>query len=148
LETTGLTASLIPDQIHVSPALFRLLHKSMDTNSSYYTTDAMAAAGAPAGNYTLGTVQVEVGSDQIVRQPGKSNFAGSALKPIDGVFRAAEMLGVPWQQVWKRFSEIPASLMELPQEECKIGHPAHFCLLSTDGKNNLHELKMVQSYTC
>jgi N-acetylglucosamine-6-phosphate deacetylase len=107
-ETPELLVSLIPDGIHVAPPLFRLAHRVLDEQSIYYTTDAMSAAGAPPGRYPLGRLELEVGADQIVRQPGKSNFAGSAVKPIDGVFRAAEMLGQSWRDVWKRFSERPA----------------------------------------
>src|SRR6266496_5041628 len=92
LDTSGLTVSLIPDQVHVSPPLFRLVHRALSTEAIYYTTDAMAAAGALPGRYTIGALEVEVGADQIVRQPGKTNYAGSALRPIDGVFRAARML--------------------------------------------------------
>jgi N-acetylglucosamine-6-phosphate deacetylase len=111
LETPGLTVSLIPDGHHVSPALFRLLHRTLDPASILYTTDAMAAAGAKPGRYTLGGLTVEVGDDQIVRQPGRPNFAGSALRPIEGVFRAARMLNCPWQEAWRRFAEVPAAFM-------------------------------------
>ena len=55
--------------------------------------------------------RAEVGPDQVVRQPGKQLFAGSALRPIDGVFRAAEMLQCAWQEVWPRFSTAPARLL-------------------------------------
>src|SRR5256885_3561154 len=33
--------------IHVSPALFRLIHRVVPADSIYYTTDAMSAGGAP-----------------------------------------------------------------------------------------------------
>ena len=72
LDTPGLTVSVIPDRIHVSPELFRLIHRARQSNGIYYTTDAMSAAGAPPGCYTLGALEVEVGADQIVRQPGKT----------------------------------------------------------------------------
>lgn len=142
LETPGLTVSLIPDQIHVSPALFRLLHRMLPAGSIYYTTDAMAAAGAPPGRYRLGALAVEVGADQIVRQPGKTNFAGSALRPSDGIFRAAQMLNCSWQEVWRHASEIPARLMGLTGE-LKVGQRANFCRLTFDGQKRLSELKVV-----
>jgi N-acetylglucosamine-6-phosphate deacetylase len=122
-ETRGLTVSFIPDGIHVSPAPFRLLH-SMLSDPIYYTTDAMAAAGAKPGRYTIGGIQVEVGADQIVRQPGKTNFAGSALTPVQGVFRAAEMLKVPWQECWRRFSDAPSRFIGF-ENELRIG--ARYC---------------------
>lgn len=135
-ETPGLTVGVIPDGIHVSPGPFRLFHKTLD--SIYYTTDAMSAAGAPPGRYQIGKIEVEVGADQIVREPGKTNFAGSALKPIDGIFRAANMLDRPWQEVWPRFSEIPATMMGL-SNKLDVGESATFCLLRFEG-DRLEEL--------
>lgn len=135
-ETPGLLVSLIPDGIHVSPPLFRLAHRALAEHSIYYTTDAMSAAGAPPGRYQLGHLELEVGADQIVRQPGKSNFAGSALKPIDGVFRAAEMLGQDWTDVWQRFSTRPAEWMGFPCELVR-GAEANFCVLQFSESSQL-----------
>jgi N-acetylglucosamine-6-phosphate deacetylase len=142
LETPGLQASLIPDTIHVSPALFRLFHRHLNPAAIYYTTDAMAAAGAPPGRYRLGRLQLDVGEDQVVRLPGSPNFAGSALRPIDGIFRAAGMLGCSWREVWDRFSVGPASLMALPGG-LKPGAPADFCVLELSPKETLVRLTVV-----
>ncbi len=138
-ETPGLTVSLIPDKIHVSPALFRLVHRVLPKGNIFYTTDAMSAAGAPPGKYKLANLELEVGSDQIVRQPGQTNFAGSALRPIDGIFRAAEMLNCSWREVWARFSEVPARVMNL---KCglEVGAPANFCSLKLTDANRLEQL--------
>jgi N-acetylglucosamine-6-phosphate deacetylase len=125
-ETSGLTVSFIPDGHHVSPAPFRLLHKVL-TGSIYYTTDAMPAAGAGPGRYRLGNLDLEVGADQVVRQPGKTNFAGSALTPIEGVFRAAKMLNCPWRECWKRFSEAPAKFIGV-KNELSVGAKS-FCVI-------------------
>ncbi|MHB8519832.1 MAG: N-acetylglucosamine-6-phosphate deacetylase [Limisphaerales bacterium] len=141
LETEGLMVSLIPDQIHVSPSLFRLVHWVLGPNSIYYTSDAMAAAGAPPGQYRLGKQQLEVGADQIVRQPGKTNFAGSALRPIEGVVRAADMLKSSWQEVWPRFSLFPAQFMGL-QNALEPGGDASFCLVKMAGENHLADLQV------
>jgi len=67
-------------------------------------------------------------------------FAGSALRPVEGVFRAAEMLGCPWQEAWLRFSEAPARLLGLPSG-LAVGEPADFCLVKVDGKR-LKELRV------
>jgi N-acetylglucosamine-6-phosphate deacetylase len=140
-DTRGLTVSLIPDHIHVSPPLFRLVHKAIAPDFIYYTSDAMSAAGAPPGRYRLASLQLEVGEDKIVRYPGKPNFAGSALRPIDGVFLAANMLGCSWREVWSRFSETPARLMHLPVG-LKRGDAADFCLLQVDEPNRLRSLEV------
>lgn len=131
LDQRTLTVGIIPDRIHVSPEPFRLFYRTLGREHIYYTTDAMAAAGAPPGRYRIGAVEVEVGADQVVRMPGQANFAGSALRPVEGVRRTAEMLGVPWQEVWPCFSTIPAAMMGL-DGAMETGKPANFCLVETD----------------
>jgi N-acetylglucosamine-6-phosphate deacetylase len=140
-ESQGLQVTLIPDRIHVSPSLFRLAHRELGARRIFYTTDAMSAAGMPPGRYPLGKLQLEVGADQVVRQPGKPLFAGSALRPVDGVFRAAQMLGCSWREVWKRFSEAPARFMGL-NNELAVGQRADFCVLKVNGENQLMELRV------
>jgi N-acetylglucosamine-6-phosphate deacetylase len=142
VETPGLMTSLIPDQIHVSPALFRTIHRLIRSESIYYTTDAMAAAGASPGRYTIGHLNVEVGPDQIVRHPGQTNFAGSALRPIDGVFRAARMLKRPWQEVWNHASVFPARFMGFAEDNLEVGQPASFCALETGEENRVTKLQV------
>jgi len=141
LEMRGLQVSLIPDTRHVSPPLFRLFHRLLPLDAILYTTDAMAAAGAPPGCYTLGRTTLQVGPDQVVRQPGKTNFAGSALRPIEGVFRAAEMSGLPWQVVWRRFSLAPAEWLGLPLT-LGLGQRADFCLLKVSPDERLSQLRV------
>ncbi len=113
-ETSELMVSLIPDRVHVSPALFRIAHRLLDPASVVYVSDAMAAGGAPPGRYRLGHLDLEVGEERVVRQPGSAYLAGSALRPVDGVAFAAQMLGRPWQESWQRYSDGPAAFMGLP----------------------------------
>jgi N-acetylglucosamine-6-phosphate deacetylase len=120
---------------------FRLSHRVLPLENIYYTTDAMAAAGAAPGRYRIWKYEVEVGADQVVRQPGADRLAGSALRPIDGVFRAAEMLRCDWQAAWPRSSQIPAKLMGL-QFDLAPGQPANFCLLKVARGNQLSELRV------
>src|SRR5437879_4699390 len=140
-ETPGLMVSLIPDRIHVSPPLFRLAHSLLGPQSVYYTSDAMSAAGAPPGSYRLGHLKLEVGADQVVRQPGQALFAGSALRPVEGVFRATEMLGCSWQEAWLRFSEAPARLLGLAQG-LAVGKPSEFCVVTMEAGNRLKALRV------
>ena len=114
LDTPDLMYSLIPDRWHVSPSLFRILHRVIGQNSLYYTTDAMAAAGSVPGKYSLGHLEMEVGPEEIVRLPGTPNLAGSALTPINAIRHAADMLRCDWQDIWKHYSTIPAQFAKLP----------------------------------
>ena len=115
LDEPGLRVSLIPDRIHVSPMLFRLFHRALDRSRICYTTDAISAGGAGPGVFPLAGMKVEVGADGIVRQPGKANYAGSSLAPLEGVRRAAEMLRRPPQGVWDFFSTQPAKFVGCPR---------------------------------
>ncbi len=140
LAESRLTFSLIPDGLHVSPALFRLLHSLRPAPTVYYTTDAMSAAGMPPGRYRLGTHEVEVGADRIVRHPGRSNFAGSALTPLEGVWKASSLLGCGWREPWARFSDVPARFLGLGAAGApgwQPGSGADFCLLHFGGENAL-----------
>jgi N-acetylglucosamine-6-phosphate deacetylase len=141
LDTSGLTVSLISDGVHVSPPLFRLIHRVLEPDRVFLVSDAMAAAGAPPGRYTLGACGLEVGADGIVRRPGQTHFAGSALRPIDGVVRAARMLGRPWQEVWDGFSVRPARWMGWPAG-LEAGAPADCCLLEASPPGGLPELSV------
>ncbi len=130
-----------PCLLTLSPERPGAINRVLSPDSIYYTTDAMSAAGAPPGRYKLGKMDLEVGPDQIVRQPGKPLFAGSALRPIEGVFRAAQMLGCSWQEAWLRFSEAPARLMGL-RHELAVGQPADFCVLRVAERNQLLDLEV------
>lgn len=58
------------------------------------TTDSMAGAGAPPGRYTLGDLDVEVGSDQSARLASTGRLAGSTLtmdRAITNVIRFARI---------------------------------------------------------
>jgi N-acetylglucosamine-6-phosphate deacetylase len=139
-ETSGFKVSLIPDTIHVSPALFRLIHKTIGSENIFYVTDAMSAAGAGPGKYKLGRLELEVGIDQIVRLPGSPNFAGSALEPIDAILRSAEMLDCSWRETWRNYSEIPAAFMGL-DHDLRPNSPADFCLIEFAEPNQIITLK-------
>ncbi len=139
LDEPGLRASIIPDRIHVSPMLFRLFHRVLDPARICYTTDAISAGGAGPGTYPLAGMKVEVGADGIVRQPGKTNYAGSSLAPLEGVRRAAEMLRRKPEAVWDFFSTQPVKFIGLPPA-LVAGAPADFCLMSEKGKNTRVEI--------
>jgi N-acetylglucosamine-6-phosphate deacetylase len=80
-----LTAFFIPDGIHLPPAVLKNFFRAKPPGKALFTTDCMAAAGAPSGIYTIAHHELEVGEDRVVRMPGSSQFAGSALEPDRGV---------------------------------------------------------------
>ena len=135
LAQSGLFASLIPDGLHLPPHAFKVfaqLLNQTDPSRLLLTTDAMAGAGAdPAGHYTLGEVEVELGADGSARLPGSGRLAGSTLTPFRGVFLAEQMGGLYLEDAWTAFSTRPASLLKI-DHGLKVGNSADFCLLSPE----------------
>jgi N-acetylglucosamine-6-phosphate deacetylase len=103
-----LIACFIPDGVHLPPFVLRNLFRAKPAGKVVLTTDAMAAAGAAPGRHTLGALEMEVGADRIVRMPGATNFAGSALTLDDGVANAAAWLGVSLDRAKEFASTAPA----------------------------------------
>lgn len=81
LSKDELTAFFIPDGIHIPPEVLRNFYRVKPAGTALFTTDCMAAAGAPTGTYTIGALSVEVGESRVVRAAGTTHFAGSALEP-------------------------------------------------------------------
>ncbi len=102
-----LIACLIPDGVHLPPFALRNLFRAKLPGRAIFTTDAMAAAGAPEGRYTIGAIEVE-SRDGIVRKPGQLNFAGSSLTPDRGVANVAAWLGLSLADARALFSTTAA----------------------------------------
>ena len=69
----------IADGIHIPFYALKNYLGHVGFEKSIIVSDAMAGAGAVPGKYRLNNLQLEVGADRIVREPGKTNFAGSAI---------------------------------------------------------------------
>lgn len=94
LARDDLVACLIPDGVHLPGFVLKNFFRAKPAGKVLFTTDAMAGAGAGAGRYRVGRLDIDVGSDGIARQPGGGGFAGSTLTPDEGVRRCAEYLGI------------------------------------------------------
>ena len=111
LSEDRLAASIIPDGVHLPPEIVRLYHRVKGAARTVLVTDAMSAAGAPAGRYTIGDLVIEVGKDRVVRQPGSPNLAGSALTMSEAVAKYVEMTGVSLAESWEAASARPWALL-------------------------------------
>ncbi len=112
-----LTAFFIPDGIHVPPGVLKNFFRAKPPGKALFTTDCMAAAGAPNGRYRLAHHELEVGDDRVVRMPGSPQFAGSALTPDEGVANIERWLGLSKEQARALFSTTVAEAfgIELPK---------------------------------
>ncbi len=104
-----LTACFIPDGHHLPPQVLRNFYRAKPAHKVMLTSDAMAAAGAGPGRYTIGQIETEVGKDGIVRLPHSGHFAGSSLTLDQGVENAARWLGLAPEHAWALASTTPAA---------------------------------------
>ncbi len=107
LSRDELIACLIPDGIHLPPFVLRNFYRAKPRGRVLFTTDCMAAAGAPPGRYTINQHTVEVGADGVVRDPSSGLFAGSSLSPDDGVRRIAGYLRLSEPEAVRLWSDTP-----------------------------------------
>lgn len=88
-----LYACFIADGIHIPPSVLRNLVRAKPRDKVIITTDCMAAAGAGQGRFQIGRLEVDVGADGVVREPGKPNFAGSSLSMDQAAINLGRFLG-------------------------------------------------------
>jgi N-acetylglucosamine-6-phosphate deacetylase len=99
--------SFISDGLHIPPFALKNYLTVTGFTKVIITTDAMAAASAKPGVYTLGSVKLEVGSDKIVREPGKNNFAGSSITMRESSRLLQDILNISSEQIKQLMSTNP-----------------------------------------
>ena len=76
LSDDSVTADLIADGIHVSPAVVKLFLQAKGVERAVLITDAISATGMPEGLYQLGPIQVDVKDGKAT---SNGSLAGSVL---------------------------------------------------------------------
>ena len=87
MDDPRVTVELITDGVHLHPALYRDVSRSVGPDRVALVTDAMAAAGMADGSYLLGSLTVQV-TEGVARVAGTETIAGSTAT-MDHVFRYA-----------------------------------------------------------
>lgn len=95
-----LYAAFIPDGIHIPGSVLRNFVRAKPRDKVIFTTDCMSAAGAGPGRFRIGRLDVDVGADGVVREPGKPNFAGSSLTMDRGIENICKFVG--WSEAEAR----------------------------------------------
>lgn len=108
-----LTLCFIADGIHIPFYALKNYLKIAGTENCIITTDAMAAAGAKPGIYSISNIKLEVGTDRIVREPGKSNFAGSAIDMKSSASNLSTIIGLSKEEVYQLTYANPASKFKI-----------------------------------
>jgi N-acetylglucosamine-6-phosphate deacetylase len=110
----GAAFELINDGVHVHDALTRLVARNAP-DRAVLITDAISAAGAGDGRYTLGDRQVVV-QDGAARLSGADRLAGSTLTMDQAVRRFVLEVGMPVEAAAQAASATPARLLGLAGE--------------------------------
>ncbi len=124
LSMPDLLVSLIPDGLHVPPMALGNVARLLGPGRIVMITDAASPAGAPAGTYRMGHLELAVGPDRIVRFPGGENYAGSALTPLEGFYNAVRFGGLSADAAWYAWTRLRNTLfpgLKAPQLALPFG---------------------------
>jgi len=129
-----LTVELILDGHHVPFNTAKDIYAAVG-NRLIFVTDAMAAAGASDGNYTIGTLPVIV-KDSVARLESNGSLAGSTLT-MDSVFlNAIDKLGLSITEAVAATSTRVAKRIGLTDRgEIAVGYKADLLSYNTDVKS-------------
>jgi N-acetylglucosamine-6-phosphate deacetylase len=122
---------IIPDGVHVHPALVKLAWQTAGQRLNL-VTDAMAALGMPSGTYTLGDFRVTV--DEVACRLPDGRRAGSILSMDTAVRQLILTTGCTLVQALDTVTTIPARLLGVEQYKGRIapGCDADLTLLTPD----------------
>lgn len=132
LDSENVTAELICDGIHISPATLRITFKALGEDRTVVISDAMMAAGLDEGEYTLGGQRV-IKTDAARLVDG--TLAGSATNLFEE-FRNLLSFGIPVKHAIKSVTINPARAIGVDKTTGSIeaGKNADLLVLSKDFK--------------
>ncbi len=115
LENPDVTFQIIPDGIHVHPAVVRMLLRLVGIERVVVITDAMVATGLGDGEYALGDVAVTVHNGQ-ARTPS-GGLAGSTLTISQALRNMMRFCDLTLEEAIPMLTRVPArSLGMYPQK--------------------------------
>ena len=117
LEDSRVTVELITDGVHVDPAIYRHVTRSVGPDRVSLITDAMAATGMADGVYHLGPITVDVVAG-VARVAGTDTIAGSTATMDRQLRFAVDHSGLPRDEALmvavRQASINPARALGLP----------------------------------
>jgi N-acetylglucosamine-6-phosphate deacetylase len=102
-------ASVIVDGHHLPPSTLKSIVRAKGKRRTILVTDAVAAAAAPPGRYTVGDVVCESDRHGRVSTPGTPYLAGSSLTLDRAIANTVKFTGLSIHDVVPMASTIPAA---------------------------------------
>lgn len=133
LSDPRITAGLIPDGIHVHPAMVALVWQLLGPSRINLVTDAMAAMGMPPGDYLLGDYNVSV--DETSARLADGTLAGCVMA-LDDILRTFRTFtGASLADAVATVTSTPARLLRLDGQLGRLepGMAADFVLMTPAG---------------
>ena len=133
LSNDGMTADIIADGIHVSPAVVQLFLRAKGVERAVLITDAISATGMPDGQYQLGPIQVQVKDGKCTS--GES-LAGSVLTMDRAVRNVTQFAKWSLKDAVRAASLNPARAVGVDGQHGVLasGAEANFVVLSPAGE--------------
>lgn len=126
---------VIPDGLHVAPAVVKLLHKVAGRHRLIGTTDGASAAGcSPGSSFESFSGQAVVGADCGVRRTADHVLVGSAALMNDAFQRLQSLAHIPFEDALLMCTENPARSINRFDQVGSIdkGKRADFAVLRGD----------------
>lgn len=127
-----ITAEVIADNIHIHPAVVKLLVRVKGVERTVLITDAICAAGMPDGNYDLGGQKVFV--KEGIARIATGSLAGSTLTMDKAVRNAIVAAGLSLVETLQMASYNPAQVIGIEKEKgsLEVGKDADILLLDDE----------------
>jgi N-acetylglucosamine-6-phosphate deacetylase len=128
------TVEVIADGIHVHPAVLRLIVRMRGVDHVAVITDAISAAGMPAGVYAFVQRPVSVRDGAVRLEDG--TLAGSALTMDRGVVNLVGLVGLGWADAIRMATLTPANIVGVGHRKGRIaaGYDADLVVLDARGR--------------
>jgi N-acetylglucosamine-6-phosphate deacetylase len=111
-----MNVEIIADGVHLPPPLLKLICKIKGPDKIALITDAMRAAGMPAGESIIGNIHSGlkvIVEDGVSKLPDRSSFAGSVATADRLVRTMINMAGVSLIDAIKMITQTPAVIMNI-----------------------------------
>lgn len=134
-------AQLIPDGIHIHPAVMNIVIRTKGVSRTILISDANRGAGMPDGTYYLGSVKVHI-KDGVARND-EGGLAGSTVSLDRGIRNAMKAANMTLKEVIPMVTSTPAEAMSIHKEKGHIApeYDADIVVLDNEG---FVQLTMVQ----